>query len=79
MAQWVKDLALSLQRPGLLLWCGSDPWLGSFHMPWAWQKKKKKSEELYVVILKAYTSFLMKYGNVCNVKYSNMRNPVDNV
>ena len=32
-AQWVKDLALSLPWPGLLLWCRFDPWPGNFHMP----------------------------------------------
>ena len=29
--QEVKDLALSLQRPGLLLWCGLDSWPRNFH------------------------------------------------
>ena len=32
MVQWVKDLVLSLQRLGLLLWCRFDPWLRNFHM-----------------------------------------------
>jgi len=27
-----RDLALSLQQLGWLLWCRFDPWLGSFHM-----------------------------------------------
>ena len=30
MAQWVKDLALSLQQFRLMLWL--DPWLGNFCM-----------------------------------------------
>ena len=46
MAQWVKDLALSLQWLGSLLWCRFDSW------PWDWglpsatgmAKKKKKKE-----------------------------------
>ena len=45
MAQWVKDLALSLQWLGPLLWCGFNPWPRNFHMPWAWPKKKKKKFE----------------------------------
>ena len=32
MAQWVKDLALSLQQIGLLLCCWFDSWSGNFHM-----------------------------------------------
>ena len=38
--QWVKDLALSLQWLGLLLWHRFDPWPGNFYMLWAWLKKK---------------------------------------
>ena len=37
MAQWVKDLLLSL------LWCGFNPWPRNFHMPQAQSKKKKES------------------------------------
>ena len=33
MAQRAKDLVLSL------LWHGFNPWLGTFHMPWAWPKQ----------------------------------------
>ena len=40
MVQWVKDLALSLQQLGLLLWHGFDPWPKNLHIPWAWWKKK---------------------------------------
>ena len=32
MAQWVKDLALSLLWLWLLLCCRRDPWLGDFFM-----------------------------------------------
>ena len=32
----VKDLAL------LLLWLGFSPWLGNFHLPWAWPEKEKR-------------------------------------
>lgn len=37
--QWVKDLALSLEWLGLLLWHRFDPWPGNFHVPWGWPKK----------------------------------------
>ena len=43
VAQQVKDPALSLQRLGLLLWRGFDPWPGKFHVPWVQQKKKKST------------------------------------
>ena len=34
VAQWIKDLALSLQWLEFVLWCRSDPWLGNFYMLW---------------------------------------------
>ena len=40
VAQQVKDLMLSLQWLGLLLWHGFDPWPGNFHMPWVQPAKK---------------------------------------
>ena len=40
VAQKVKDLALSLQWLGLLLWRRSDPWPGNYHVPWVWPKKR---------------------------------------
>ena len=43
VAQWIKDLAWSLQWLRLLLWLGFHPWPGKFHVPQAWPKKKKKS------------------------------------
>lgn len=42
VAQWVKDLASSLQHFWLLLWHRFDPWLGSVHMLQVQGKKKKK-------------------------------------
>ena len=42
MAQWVKDLVLSVQRLELLLWCGFDSSPRNFHMLQAQPKKKKK-------------------------------------
>ena len=44
MVQQVKNLALSPQWLGLLLWCRFDPWPWNFHMSWAWPRKKKKIE-----------------------------------
>lgn len=41
VAQWVKDLASSLQQFWLLLWHRFDPWLGSIHMLQVQEKKKK--------------------------------------
>ena len=42
MAQQVKDLALSLQQPRLLVWRGFNPWPGNFYMPQAKPKTKQK-------------------------------------
>ena len=42
MAQGVKDLALSLQQFGSLLWHGFDPWPGNFRMPQVLPKNKKQ-------------------------------------
>ena len=38
VAQWIKDLALSLLQLGSLLWLGFDPW----PLSWAWPKKFTK-------------------------------------
>ena len=42
----VKDLALSQQWLGLLLWCGFNPWPGDIRMPWMWSKKKKSLQTI---------------------------------
>ena len=42
MAQWVKDLALSLLWHWLLQWHGFNPWPRNFHMP---TNAYEKSEE----------------------------------
>lgn len=47
MAQWVKDLALSLQQLRLLLWCRFSPWPSEFNMPRADQRKKLKQNPLH--------------------------------
>ena len=46
MAQWVKDLALSL------LWRGFDPWPGNFRIPWAWPKQTNKQKNLLIKKIK---------------------------
>ena len=45
MALQAKDLALSPQWPGSLLWCRLSPWLRNYHMPWAWPKIQTKKTE----------------------------------
>lgn len=40
--QWVKNPALSVQWPGLLLGYRFSPWPGDFHMLLVWPLKKKK-------------------------------------
>ena len=45
-AKWVKNLALSLQQPGLLLWREFDPWPRNFHIPWVWPKKSKEIKRI---------------------------------
>ena len=42
MVQQVKDLVLSLQQLGLLLWRGFDPWPRNFHILQEGERKKKK-------------------------------------
>ena len=42
MAQWVKDLALSLLGLWLQLWLGFDPRLRNFHVLQMWPKNKQK-------------------------------------
>ena len=34
MAQWIKDMVLSLLWLRLLLWCMFNPWPQNFCMPW---------------------------------------------
>ena len=49
MAKWAKDMTLSLQQLGSLLWHGFDPWPGKFHMPCVQPEKKKKKENQMVL------------------------------
>ena len=43
MAQWVKDLALSLLQLGSLLWHGFDRWAGNIYM-WQMQPNKQTTK-----------------------------------
>ena len=45
MAQWVKDLALSLQQLGFLLWLRFDPWPQELPLPRVQPKKKRREKK----------------------------------
>ena len=45
LAQWVKDLVLSLLWLRSLLWRRFDPWLRNFHIPPGQPKNRKEKEE----------------------------------
>ena len=69
MAQWVKDLALSLQQLGSLLWHMLDLWPRNFHMPQVQPKKKKKKKKKKSILrhflrkLKGNIAFAYQYVN----------------
>ena len=48
LAQWVKDLVLSLQQLELLPWHGFDPWPGNFHMPQTRPQKRQHSVSIRI-------------------------------
>ena len=45
VVQWIKDLVLSLQQPGSLLWCEFHLWLGNFHLLQVWPPKTPKTSQ----------------------------------
>ena len=51
MVQQVKDLLLSLQGLGSLLWLTFDPWHRNFHMP---QAKKILNKKQYSIVNQLY-------------------------
>ena len=59
VAQWVKDLALSLQWFGLLLWPGFDPWPGKFHMLLVQPQTSKQTEKNQKVKLLQFLQLLV--------------------
>ena len=67
VAQWVKDLALSLLWLGLLLWHRFNLCPRIFYMSWPWPKKKKKA--IYFQFFFFFLSFL--FG--CPVAYGVLR------
>ena len=42
VTKWVKDVVLSLQQLGLLLWHGFNPWPWNVHMPGKQEEKKER-------------------------------------
>lgn len=50
MAQWVKDLVLSLLRLRSLLWYGFNPRPRYFRVPWACSEKEEERNGLGVML-----------------------------
>ena len=70
MAQWVKNLALSLQKLGPLLWPPwhrFKQWPRKFPTLWGPTKKRKKRERKIVMLIK-------KLRGKENKKYKNRKN-----
>ena len=67
VAQWVKNLSLSLLRLWLQLWHGFDPWPGNFHVLWSWQKTIKHHKYIPNPLSKARdgTCILMDTSWIC--------------
>ena len=59
MVQWVKNLVLSLQQLGSLLWHGFHPWPRNFHIPQA-QPKKKRAKDVKMSFKKKESKLLIK-------------------
>ena len=70
MAQWVKDLALSLLWLWLLLWGRFNPWPGNFYMPWAWPKKKKELNGKFLSLFFFFKGWLtvLRQGHITKMK-----------
>ena len=64
MAKRLKDLALSLQWLGLLVWLGFDPWPKNFHMPQLWPNKIKYTDNITRFYFILFFSF---YGHTCGI------------
>ena len=54
VVQYVKDLALSLQWLGTLLWRGFDPWPGNFRILRAWPKPNQTTNKKISVLVQAH-------------------------
>ena len=64
MAQWVKDLVLSLQQLMWLLWCRFDPWPGNFHMPRALLREREHTH----THTHTMSTSLMTSCHICSVR-----------
>ena len=67
VTQWVKDLALSLQRLRSLLWQGLGPWPGTLHMPHVQPKERerKKERDMYKLPPLLLPTYLCLYHIPC--------------
>ena len=45
MGEWIKDLTLSLQWLGSLLWRGFHPWPRNLHMPQVRPRQNKQTQD----------------------------------
>ena len=71
--QQVKDLALSLQHLGSLLWHEFNPWSGNFHMPQAGPKKKKNLYiHIYIKLYKINVNDLCKMNSQFGICMKNV-------
>lgn len=63
VAQWVRNLALSLRWPDSLLWCKFKPWLRNFHTCCSCGKtnKKKKNTTTNKKKKKKHTDFRFEF------------------
>ena len=76
MVQCVKNLALSLQWLGLLLWCGFDPWPKNFHMPQAQpEKESERVRERAPIKLKSVWSTITQNMKCKLVIWPNRKEP----
>ena len=75
MAQWVKELVLSLQWLRLLLEYGLNPWPENFHMLQLWPKKKKKKDVMKKSFLRAFWYFCQLFLYLSCVRINGIRLP----
>ena len=61
VAQWVKNLALSLQWLRSLLWPSFNPWPRNFPMPWVQPKTKIKPNQKNIYLYLSISVYLPTY------------------
>ena len=69
VGQQAKDLALSLQQLGSLLWHGFDCWPGSFHKSRVWPKTNKQTNK-QTKTNKTQNQTKRKEPNIKSAKYA---------